>query len=163
MSVSAIKSTSCAGEIKRNQAVSTADASMLIILIQDQVHPSRKSTVASAFTPSCLSVADSSSVHRKPGAGTTNGYFSQGPQPSQYSNKRTRTHVAMPKGEGWEGTKAAAAPTRARRARTRMVPRGEKFQRVVMTGWSWWHGFRTAVVKRDQSKCVMPAYFVVSQ
>ena len=49
-----------------------------------------------------------------------------GPQKSsKYSNQIVKTHVATPKGEGWEGTKAAAVPTRARRqAAVFMVNKG---------------------------------------
>jgi len=78
------------------------------------------------------------------------------PNRPKYSNQIVKTHVATPKGEGWEGTKAAAVPTRARRqAAVFMVRQSRGSSNVLLAALVL---VLTTVGKRDQSKCVMPAY-----
>lgn len=57
------------------------------------------------------------------------------PKSSKTSGQIAETHVATPKGEGWEGTKAAAVPTRARRqAAVFMVNKRRGFSNDLMAG-----------------------------
>ena len=74
------------------------------------------------------------------------------------------TYVVAPNGEGWEGTKAAAVPTRARRERTRMVVKEGSptiLMSCLMVGGSVGRCWTLDGVERDQRRLLSaspPAY-----